>query len=387
MTPTFAIVTLSALLYFIALGMLFPVLPLFVEGPLDGGGLAVGVAAGAFSLSAAILRPFAGRLGDNSGRRILIVGGSLVVGVSIAAYGLVASLVPLVALRLVTGVGEAAVFVGAATATQDLAPPERRGEAASYFSVSIYGGLAIGPALGEAVLDMASFEAVWLVAGGLCVLAAVLGAWAPSTVAEMPAGTQRGFRLLHPAALRPGVVLGLSLIAFAGFSTFVRLYVEDIGLDNSDLAFAVYGGLVLAVRVLGARIPDRFGTISTATAALLAIALGMAVMAGLRSATGLYAGTAIFAVGMSLLFPALISLVVAGVPEAERSSAVATFSIFFDLSQFIGLVILGGVVSLGGEPAAFAAGSISALLGLAVLRALVPHHVGGTAAAPPTPEV
>ena len=44
------------------------------------------------------------------------------------------------------------LFVGAATLVADLAPPERRAEAASYFSVAVFGGLGIGPIIGEAVL-------------------------------------------------------------------------------------------------------------------------------------------------------------------------------------------------------------------------------------------
>src|SRR3712207_7000116 len=42
-------------------------------------------------------------------------------------------------------------------------------------------------------------------------------------------------------------------IGFAGFSTFLPLYVDDIGVDGSKGAFALYAVLVLAVRIFGAR--------------------------------------------------------------------------------------------------------------------------------------
>src|SRR5919112_914537 len=99
--------------------------------------------------------------------------------VTLSALAYFIGLGALVLLRVLTGVGEAAVFVGAATAVQDLAPPSRRGEAASYFSVAVYGGLALGPALGEAVLDGAGSDAAWLVSAGGCLAAAVLGRWTP----------------------------------------------------------------------------------------------------------------------------------------------------------------------------------------------------------------
>src|SRR5205085_7403077 len=72
----FVFVTSATLLYFTALGALLPTLPRFVEQKLGGGGLQVGIAVGAFAVSAALLRPWAGRLGDARGRRILVVGGS-----------------------------------------------------------------------------------------------------------------------------------------------------------------------------------------------------------------------------------------------------------------------------------------------------------------------
>src|SRR5215218_8759073 len=89
MTLPFALITLTTLAYFTALGALLPTFPKYVEDELHGGGVVVGVAVGIFSISAAVLRPWAGRLGDRRGRRLLVVGGSLLVAVSVAGYALV----------------------------------------------------------------------------------------------------------------------------------------------------------------------------------------------------------------------------------------------------------------------------------------------------------
>jgi MFS family permease len=382
LTRRFVLVTLAALAYFIGLGVLVPVVPLVVERELDGGGVAVGVAVGAFSLTAAILRPWAGLLGDRSGRRLLVVGGSVVLAVVVASYTLADGLTALVLLRVLTGVGEAAVFVGAATAVQDLAPASRRGEAASYFSVAVYGGLALGPAIGEAVLDRAGSDAAWLVSAGCCLAAAVLGRWTPA----FPPGTtgRRGRRRppqRPPPRLGPGFVLGLSLIGFAGFTTFVPLYVDDVGAGSSGAVFSTFAVIVLAVRVVGARIPDRAGPVRVASAALSLLALGLGALSLLRSAAGLFGGTALFALGTSLLYPSLMRLVVDATPTDERSSAVATFSIFFDLSQGLGAPALGVVVALADEPAAFAVGAALQLAALVLLRMKVAARAELAAAA------
>jgi len=365
-TPRFAIVTAAALAYFAGTGMLLSTLPRYVEDELGGSGVAVGIVVGAFSLTAAALRPWAGIIGDQRGRRVLMVGGSIILGASIGAYSLVDALVPLVLLRVVSGVGEAAVFVGAATAIQDMAPESRRGEAASYFSVAVYGGLAGGPPVGEWLLRSSGFDDVWLWAAAVTLLGALLGWWTPvGHVTPRPPGKRR---LLHPAGLGPGSVLGLSLTGFAAFSGFLALYVDDLGLGDAGPLFALYGVLILCIRVLGARIPDRFGPAPTAQLAIACIGVGTLLMATLRTMPGLVVGTIVFSIGMSLQMPAMTALVMEAAPPHERSQAMATFSVFFDLSQGVGLLLLGGVVALLDESAAFATSTVFAVAAFILMR-------------------
>jgi len=358
-TGRFGVVTAATFAYFLALGALLPTLPRYVEDELGGGGLAVGVVVGSFAVSAAAVRPLAGRLGDTHGRRLLVSGGSLVVGVSVLCYLLVDSLVLLVALRLVTGLGEAALFVGAATAIQDLAPDDRRGEAASYFSVALYGGLAVGPAVGERLAGGGGgYDAVWVFAGAAALVAALLGLGTPVAPAS-----RRAERLLHPAALGPGLVLLLGLIPFTGFSAFLALYGEEVGMADVGPVFGLYAGTVLLIRVLGARLPDRLGWRTASTLALVSVGASALLLATWASAAAVWLSAVALAAGMSLLFPALFSAAVASAPEEERSQAVGTFSLFFDLSQGLGAPVLGLVVALTSYRGAFAVAAVVAACG------------------------
>jgi MFS family permease len=366
LTRRFLLVVAAGLVYFLALGMLLPVVPLYVKHRLGYGEAGVGVGVGSLFVGAVLLRPYAGRLGDRIGRRVLIIGGAALVGGSIAVAGAVQSLPFLIGARLVTGLGEAAFFVGAATMITDLAPESRRGEAVSYWSVAIYGGLAFGPALGETVLGDDRYTAVWLVAGALALGAAGLGV--ATTEVPQPGRPPAGEPLWNRAALLPGLVLFSGLMALAAFSTLVRLYAGELGTGGAEGIFVLYGVLVLCVRVLGARLPDVLGARRAGTAALSLTAAGMLVMGGWRSIAGLVAGTALFAAGMSLLFPALLLLALGRAPDRERASVVGTFSSFFDLSQGIGSLLLGGVADLAGYRSAFATAAGFAVVGLVLLR-------------------
>src|SRR5919106_4866170 len=130
-TPAFGLITLATFAYFVSVGVLIPTLPRYVEGPLGGGHVAVGIIIGAFSVTAVLMRPFSGRLGDRRGRRILMVSGATFIALATLGYVPARSLAPLLVLRALTGVGEALFYVGAASAVNDLAPPGRRGEAMS----------------------------------------------------------------------------------------------------------------------------------------------------------------------------------------------------------------------------------------------------------------
>ncbi len=356
-TGRFLIVTLATFAYFLALGSLLPTIPTYVEDELGGNGFAVGLVVGSFAVSAAVVRPWAGRIGDRHGRRVLLSGGALLVGVTTLAYTQVDAIAALVALRLLTGIGEAAVFVGAATATQDMAPSHRRGEAASYFSVALYSGLALGPALGEHLADTSGYHRVWLVAGGASLVAALLGLGTP----HMPApDAPRPTSLLHPAALAPGLVLMLGLIPFTGFAAVLAVYGPDDGLDDTGPVFFAYAGMVLAIRIFGAKLPDRLGWRRASTVALAMVGFGALVVAVWASVAAVWLAAGCLGVGMSLLYPALFSAALDGVPDHERSQAVGTFSLFFDLSQGIGAPVLGVVVALSSERGAFAVAALAA---------------------------
>jgi MFS family permease len=386
LTPRFLTVVASGLAYFLSLGMLLPVVPLYIAGPLGGSELAVGVVVGAFAAGAVVVRPWAGRVGDRQGRRLLIVSGALIVAASVVAYHPVSAVAALFFIRLFGGIGEAAFFVGAGTMATDLAPVSRRGEAISYWSIAVYGGLAFGPSLGEFLLDGDRFELVWTVSATLALVAALIGLCTRETaVRHDPSPDPAGVSVPRPApsplinrtAVGPGVVLFLGIIGLAGFFAFVPLYVSDIDMADSSGVFLLYGCTVLAVRIFGARIPDRVGPLRAGTAATVASAAGLVVIAAVQTPTGLYLGTFVFSIGMSLMYPAMLMLALTGVPENERGSAVGTVSSFFDLSQGLGAAILGAAVALTGYRGAFLTAAGLALLGTVLLRSGIDRRAHG----------
>ena len=370
LTARFVVLCLGGVCYFMSLGLVYPVMPGFVENDLGGGPVAVGLAVGGFGLSAAVARPFVAPLGDSKGRRFLGVWGCVLAGLGILGNLWVSSVAVAVLFRLLTGLGEAAFFVGIAAAAQDMAPEHRRGEASSYFSVTAYSGLAAGPIIGEQLAAAVSTDAVWVLGGVLCAIGTVLGA---VSMPGRPEGALSGWptSFIYWPAARPALLLGLGLMGYSGFLAFIKLHVDDIGFAHSGAVFGTFAICVISLRILLARLPDRLGPQRTSTLSYAFSATGLWVIALWTQIPGVFVGTALLAMGQTFLFPALFVLAIQSAPINRRSQAIGTFSISYDLAIGLGGLILGGVVEVTSYSMAFFAGGCFSLIALVVSRTVV----------------
>jgi MFS family permease len=379
----FLTVIAASLFSALAFSSTLPMVARYVSQELGGGDLEVGIAIGVFSVGAVAVRPFIGRLGDERGRRFLILGGTLSTSVVLAMHALANTYALLLLVRLLMGAVQGGFFVGTITLVNDLAPEHRRGEAASYFSISIYGGMAFGPWVGELATERYDFSGGFLVAALLMGLAAAISWFLPAFVPTANESQQyaidrpprmnlddvppkRG--LIYRPALWPGVILATGLITFPAMQGFMPKVMDERSLGDAGPIFASYGVLVLVLRLLARKMPDKLGTAKTAAIALAGASSGMLVMSVLVSRNGFFLGTAVLAIGGSLLYPALMVAAVEGVPPNERAQAMSTFTMFFELSGGVGAPLLGLVAWLAGTTvAAFVAGATFAGLGLPLL--------------------
>ena len=371
LTRPFVLTVLAEFATCMSIGMLLVILPVYANDELAAGSFGVALVIGAVSPMILLSQPLAGRIGDRKGRRILVVAGALIAGVSVAAYSFADSLELLIAFRLFTGLGEAMLLVGAATIVTDLAPEHRRGEALSLYSLGLWGGLALGPILGEAVLGDGRFTEVWLLAAGFCFLSAAIGLTLPETApARGPDEQGSSTRIVHPAAVGPGLVLALTVFGFAGLGTFAALYARELGMDGAGTVFLVFSIVVVATRIVARQAPDRLGPKRASGAALLLISSGLLTIGLWNTPAGLYAGTVVLAFGQALAFPALMTLAVNSAPARERSSVVGTFTAFTELGFAIGALALGAVASAVGYGGVFVVCAVGPLLGALLLARL-----------------
>jgi predicted MFS family arabinose efflux permease len=290
-----------------------------------------------------------------------MVFGALLAALGMVLFPFVDSLTAVVLIRLLQGVAEAAFFVAAFALLADIAPPSRMGEALSYNSLGLYLGLALGPPLGEVLLEQWGFGTAWAGATVLALLAAALAVVIaePERVAEADG---HGL-LIHRPAMAISLGFFTSLAAVGGFLAFASLHSEQIGMRNTSLALLVYGLIVVVCRVVFAKVPDRLPSLPLGAASLVAIGVGLLIAAIWQHPVGLLLGVVVMSVGITFSTPAFFSAIFATAAPSERGAASGTASAFIDLGLGFGPIALGLVADAQGIPWAFATGAAVAFVG------------------------
>ena len=130
----------------------------------------------AYTMTFAVLLLTGAALGDRFGRRRLLIIGVTVFTAASAASAMAPSIDVLIAARAVQGIGAAIVTPLTVTLIASVTPPQRRGMALGLWGATVGLGAALGPVIGGAVTDAASWQWIfWInVPIGIAVLPLLL---------------------------------------------------------------------------------------------------------------------------------------------------------------------------------------------------------------------
>ena len=330
----------------LAVGAVLPVLPRYVDGPLGGGNIAVGIVIGSYAATGLLLRPVAGRFADHRGRKPTVLVGSLLVAVAGFLYLLPLGIAGLIGARLVLGAGEGTVFTAGSAWIVDLAPEDRRGRVIGLYGLAVWSGLSVGPLVGELLLHASGYRP------GLDLRrrdAAGRGGDrhpGPRPLRPHPSLEEPNNPLISREAVRPGTALALGSIGYATVAAFVVLHLDARGVGHGAAVFGAFATMVVLTRLLAGDLPDRVGPTRVATAAALAEAVGLVTIGIAHSLPVALAGALAMGTAFSLLYPSLSLIVVERVPETRRGAALGTFTAFFDAGVGLGAPLAGIAASL-----------------------------------------
>jgi MFS family permease len=361
----------ATFLGFVGIGTVLPVLAPHVRQDLGGSDQTVGLVIGTFSLVALFSRFFSGPLADRRGRKTAFLAGLLSCSAAGVAYLLPLGIPGAFLGRALQGFGEACLYTGAAAWVVESAGVQRSGQALGYLSSGIWGGISVGPVVGQwlGTFDRAAgMQAVCAVAA-MALLSRVPESYTPGVRRKTESG-----RWIPSALIPPGIAVGFVNVQYPVVAGFLILHLQKSS-TAGPMAFTAYAATILLSRFFLGGLPDRIPPAYTFYGGIVLMALGLVLIASGPAGGLAIASGAILGLGFSFPWSAVATTVLRDIPADERGSAVGFLSAFYDLFVGVSSFAAGFVAGHYGYPAAFLM-SAAALLGAGVAGRYVFHSRG-----------
>jgi MFS family permease len=336
----------AAFVGMLGFGAVIPVLPVYLHEQSGVSTFVTGLVIGVASAFALLGRLLAGKVADHRGRRLALLAGMGFCAVAGVLYLPAFGMWGMGPARVLHGLGEGFFVTAAVAWAVDIAPANRRAQALGLLSSGIWGGVSVGPAIGQAMHSMTRVG-LFLTVSSIAVIGIVL-----LMEEELRPHAVVKARWFPPPVLLPGIILGFGNVTYAAMSGFLILLLRHRGHD-STWAFSAFAFAVLFGRFMFGGLPDRMGPRKTLLIGYVFFAIGLVTIAiSHNPMTDVPASLAV-GLGYSFPWPALASVVVSRVPASERASALGALTAFYDLFVAVSSAIAGAIAGHFGFTAVF----------------------------------
>lgn len=372
-SPSFITMSFANLFNLSSFGAFF-LFPLFITH--HGGSKSdIGIIMGVFALSAVLCRPWVADMVDRIGRKKSYTIGSIIMSIAPFMYlffigDLSNFYLPLVLVRILHGVGLAICFTASFTYIADIIPEERLNEGIGIFGATGLVGLALGPAVGELIIQKLGFSIFFLSTAGMATLGLLTHLIIPESFIRISHEPLQSFSsvLLKRKIFIMAVLSLLFGIGLAASGSFVSPFAEAKGVAFISLYYISYSGAAILTRVFGGRLADRIGEHRIIPYALILTGGGFLILIFLGGNPVLVLSGLVSGCGHGFLFPCLNSLAIRNEPINIRGKVTGIFTGGIDTGAFIGSVMLGYIGEWAGFKVLFFTAGLALLIGLGVFR-------------------
>ncbi|KAF1027486.1 MAG: Tetracycline resistance protein, class C [Pseudomonas sp.] len=346
-----AVCVLGSFTTIVAMTMLLPFLPLYVEhlGVTDSAAIVQwsGVAFGATFLSAALTAPLWGRLGDRYGRKLMLIRASLGMAIAMSLIGMAENIYQLVGLRLLAGLlGGYASGATILVATQT--PKARSGWALGMLTSGIMAGNLAGPLIGGMLPPLVGIRNTFFLAGGMIFLTFMATLFLmkearrpkPATGTAKPVAVNAWRQIPHKRpVLTMLVVACLMMFSIMSIEPIITVYLIQLQTrDVTLMAGVVMSATALASMLSASRIgklADRIGHWKVVTACLGVAALLLIPQAFVTNEWQLVVLRFLMGLALGGLLPGIAAIIRHSVPDKVAGSMLG----YSTSCQYVGQVL------------------------------------------------
>lgn len=347
----FILISLNNLFIFLGFQLLLPVLPVYAT-TLGGSGFSAGLVVGIFTISAVLIRPFAGRWLDRYGRKGIYLGGLALFILSVLAYHWTPTILILLLIRFIHGFGWGAASTASGTIASDIIPKSRLGEGMGFFGLTNSLSMALAPALGLALMNRSGFNTVFNFSITFVLIAFLIGHFIKY---QKPNPKESGVKgsLFEKVAILPGIVIFFVTMTYGAVVAFIALYAEQRGIENIGVFFTLYAIALMVSRPFFGRLTDRKGYSISVIPGIVGVIITMFTLYFAQSLMFFLIAAFIYGLAFGAVQPALQAMAVRNIPPFRRGAANGTFMTGFDLGIGAGSVIWGAVAEITGYQAIY----------------------------------
>jgi len=350
--------------------MRFPVVPLFARA-LGADIFHVGMINSAFMLTAGILSLPLGILSDRLGRKLLIMCGLFIIALSSFLLFFCTSAYQMMWIYFLFGVGLAAFAPTMMSFVSDFSPVTHLGRSYGWFTLALYGGMSIGPAIGGKLAEELGFRPVFLTSGAIILSVLVLVFFflprarhvliskpARRPTAEVARDLVKNTPLLACWLATLGGCMGLGM-----FITFLPVYAHEQGvkIGSIGLIFAAQGVSNGLSRIPFGRLSDRVEKRSNLVViGLVCFAFSIAGLGIAHDIFTLVLFASLVGISMGLAFTTVGALIAEVVAPDSRGLAMGGYNSAIYGGMMLSSLCMGAVIQqIGFKYSFFIVGTIN----------------------------
>ena len=343
-TFQFGLLCLSSLLFFFSFSMIIPELPDYLSGL--GGEAYKGLIISLFTATAALSRPFSGKLTDLIGRKPVMYFGAVVCIVCSLLYPLLSTIVGFLFLRLIHGFSTGFTPTAVAALVADIVPAHKRGEAMGIWGLSSNIGTAMGPALGSTLVQWFSIEWMFYASALAAVLSISILLNIKETLLEKYSFRLQMLRIhrdeviekrVFPAAL----MMMTGVFGFGVVLTLIPDYSKALGIANKGLFFTFLTVSSFLVRFIAGKVSDKYGRLKVLYASSIVLIVAYSYLAMAQSAGQLFTGACLLGVAIGMHSPTVIAWTIDLSLEERRGRGMGTTYIAMEIGIGTGALVAG----------------------------------------------
>ncbi|WP_263753794.1 MFS transporter [Kosakonia cowanii] len=321
---------------YLTIGLPLAVLPGFVHDVMGYSAFWAGLVISLQYFATLLSRPHAGRYADLLGpKKVVIFGlcGAFLSGLCYLLAGMQSGVLSLVLLclgRVILGIGQSFAGTGATLWGVGVVGNVHIGRVISWNGIATYGAMALGAPLGVLCYHYGGLHGLALTIMAVALLAVLLAL--PRAAVKASKGKPLPFRAVLGRVWLYGMALALGSAGFGVIATFITLYYDARGWDGAAFALTLFSVAFVGARLLFPNGINRFGGLNVALICFAVETCGLLLVGLAVDPWMVKLGVFLTGAGFSLVFPALGVVAVKAVPQHNQGSALATYTVFMDLS-------------------------------------------------------